>query len=343
VPTYPSNVATVTVTGYWTNSDSGAPATGTVTFTPNAVLQDGTSAPANIVLPKPQAAVLVNGAISVQLMATDDSHLSPSGWVYTVSENIAGQASNRTYQVQLPAAQAPFDLAKVAPLAAPPALVGYVAASAVGAVNGVVSAATLTNKGDLLAATAPGTIGRQAVGTDGQVLAADSTKPTGLAWVTGGGGGSGVPSNAVVAQTSYGQAPSAGAAAAYSRGDHTHGSPPPPYAVLVLSQGGTISASPGTARIYNDAGRALTIMAVRASAGTAPTGAPLIVDIKKTGVTIFTNSANRPTIAAGANTSGKVTNMDVTALADGDYLTVDVAQVGSVVAGSDLVVQIWAA
>jgi hypothetical protein len=32
--------------------------------------------------------------------------------------------------------------------------------------------------------------------------------------------------------------------------------------------------------------------------------------------------------------------MDVTTLADGDYLTVDIAQIGSGTAGSDLVVQV---
>jgi hypothetical protein len=35
--------------------------------------------------------------------------------------------------------------------------------------------------------------------------------------------------------------------------------------------------------------------------------------------------------------------MDVTTIADGDYFTVDVDQIGSTVAGSDLVLQILAA
>jgi hypothetical protein len=121
---------------------------------------------------------------------------------------------------------------------------------------------------------------------------------------------------------------------------HTH---PTPYTVLALSQAGAVTATPGTARIYNDSGRALTIMAVRASVGTAPTGSALVVDVNKNGVTIFTTQGNRPSIPAAGNTSGKVANMDVTALADGDYLTVDVDQVGSTTPGSDLTVQIWAA
>jgi hypothetical protein len=44
-------------------------------------------------------------------------------------------------------------------------------------------------KGDLIAATAADTPARLAVGTNGQVLTADSTTATGLKWATAGGGG----------------------------------------------------------------------------------------------------------------------------------------------------------
>lgn len=111
--------------------------------------------------------------------------------------------------------------------------------------------------------------------------------------------------------------------------------------VLPFSLPGTVSTGTGTARLYNDTGVALTIRAVRASVGTAPTGASLIVDVKKGGTSIFT-SGNRPTVTAGTNTSGKVTAIATTSLGDGEYLTVDCDQVGSTVAGSDLTVQILA-
>src|SRR5512146_2373586 len=48
-----------------------------------------------------------------------------------------------------------------------------------------VTKATWTTKGDLLAASAASTPARLAVGTDGQVLVADSTQATGLNWSTG--------------------------------------------------------------------------------------------------------------------------------------------------------------
>lgn len=148
---------------------------------------------------------------------------------------------------------------------------------------------------------------------------------------------------AVVAQTAYGAAAADGTASTVSHSDHAHGTPPLPNTTLAFSVPGTVAVAVGGARIYNDAGRTLTIRAIRATVGAAPTGASLIVDVNKNGTTVFTTQANRPTIAAAGNTSGKVTNMDVTSIADGDYLTVDVDQVGSTVAGADLTVQVWVA
>jgi hypothetical protein len=99
---------------------------------------------------------------------------------------------------------------------------------------------------------------------------------------------------------------------------------------------GVLALSTGATRLYNDTGSTWTIVSVRASVETSPTGASIKVDVNKNGTTIFTTQANRPTIAIGGTTSGKVTNADVTSVADGDFITVDVDQVGSTVAGSDL-------
>lgn len=82
---------------------------------------------------------------------------------------------------------------------------------------------------------------------------------------------------------------------------------------------------------------AATLTAVRAMVGTAPTGDDIVVDVNLNGTTIFTTQANRPTIASSANDSGNVTP-DVTAVSAGDYLTVDIDQVGSSTPGSNLVV-----
>lgn len=82
------------------------------------------------------------------------------------------------------------------------------------------------------------------------------------------------------------------------------------------------------------------IIQIAATVNTAPTGASLIVDVNKNGTTLFTTQASRPTIAASAFVSS-TTAPDVTTVAAGDYITVDVDQVGSTVAGSDLSVCIW--
>jgi hypothetical protein len=82
-----------------------------------------------------------------------------------------------------------------------------------------------------------------------------------------------------------------------------------------------------------------TIVDVRAYLSTAPTGQSFIVDVMKNGTTLFTTSGNRPTIAAGANASS-TTLPDVTSVAPGDRLRIDVIQIGSGTAGSNLYVSV---
>jgi hypothetical protein len=107
----------------------------------------------------------------------------------------------------------------------------------------------------------------------------------------------------------------------------------------VFTVEGAVALSTGTLRIYNCLGKTATISEVFLSAGTAPTGAALIVDVNLDGTTIFTTQSNRPQIAADANT-GNTTTIEVASWQDGHYLTMDVDQVGSGVAGSDLTVHV---
>ncbi len=106
---------------------------------------------------------------------------------------------------------------------------------------------------------------------------------------------------------------------------------------LTLGVPGTLTAAAGTVRLYVPF--ACTVTNVRASVGTAPTGASLIVDVLKNGTTIFSTTGNRPTITA-TNFTDLSSTPDVTAIAADDYLTISVAQIGSTVAGADLVVTI---
>lgn len=89
----------------------------------------------------------------------------------------------------------------------------------------------------------------------------------------------------------------------------------------------------------NLTGSTLTISKVGLFIGTSPVGSALIVDIKKNGTTIFPTTA-KPQIAAGASSGSAVP--DTTAWADGEYLTIDVTQVGSTTPGSDLTIVVVA-
>ncbi|MFF4777622.1 hypothetical protein ACFY05_32825 [Microtetraspora fusca] len=113
-----------------------------------------------------------------------------------------------------------------------------------------------------------------------------------------------------------------------------------PGILFPFSRAGNLAVLTGTHRLYNDTGIALTIKAVRASVGTAPTGAAIVVDVRVSGTTIYSVPGNRPTIPAAGNTSGKNTAFTTTTIPDGGWFTIDIVQVGSTVAGADLTVQI---
>lgn len=107
-----------------------------------------------------------------------------------------------------------------------------------------------------------------------------------------------------------------------------------------FGEAGTLAVVTGAFRWYNDTGRTLTFLSARASVGTAPAGADILVDVNVNGTTVFSTQTNRPTISAGTNT-GETTTFNTTTIADGSYLTVDIDQVGSTTEGADLTVQIW--
>ena len=110
-----------------------------------------------------------------------------------------------------------------------------------------------------------------------------------------------------------------------------------PVEAYTFSITGAVAVATGKSRIYLEG--AYVVETVRAAVNTAPTGAALVVDVNKNGTTIYTDQSNRPSIAAGTN-SATGNDPAVTTLAAGDYLTVDVDQVGSTAAGADLTVTV---
>lgn len=138
MPSYPPAVATVTVTGTyrWADAQAIAPI-GAVSFIPSETLQDATD---NVIL-SPVAVVcpLVDqgdgsSKFTTTLMATDDTDLQPTGWVYQVKESLGGTI--REYNAQFPAAGTPYDLADISP-ALPDPLFSYILTSQRGIANGV--------------------------------------------------------------------------------------------------------------------------------------------------------------------------------------------------------------
>ena len=109
--------------------------------------------------------------------------------------------------------------------------------------------------------------------------------------------------------------------------------------VLTLAGAQTVGAKPTLAFVMPENG---VFQTAKARLGTVNTGATFIIDVNKNGTTLYTTQTRRPTIAISANpaVSTETAQADVTSLPKGSVVTVDVDQVGSTVAGSDLSVTI---
>ena len=151
----------------------------------------------------------------------------PTGTFYEFGERPAGTRVTYVYYGEVPDVAGPVDLPGILvdPVDTPDAL--YLLATQKGAAGGL---ATLDQ--------------------DGQVPADQ------LANASGGGGG-GIPSSTVVSETTYSQSATAGAATAYSRGDHTHGTPALPTAGAI----GAATSGHNHSGTYDPAGTAATAVA----------------------------------------------------------------------------------
>jgi hypothetical protein len=158
--------------------------------------------------------------------------------------------------------------------------------------------------------------------------------PTGLTGATGSQGNPGVTGPAGPAGL---MGPAGGPGPQGGVGPAGPAGPPGPHPVVSYpfsTQGVLHTLNSGLRLTLPLAG---TITSVTAAVGTAPVGTSIIVDLFKNGSTVFTNPASRPTIPANGFVSAPAAP-NVTALVVGDYLTVNIVQVGSVVPGSDLCV-----
>lgn len=100
---------------------------------------------------------------------------------------------------------------------------------------------------------------------------------------------------------------------------------------------GTLTASSSGVR-RRRLGRDCVLGKTLVDVNTAPTDASVLVDVHKNGTTIFTTQASRAAVLTGTFAATSAAP-DVKSGLAADYLTVDIDQIGSTVAGADLVVQ----
>lgn len=112
----PEYVDTVTVTGRYL-TPAGEPLTGSLVWrAPGLITFDGPGAESDVMLSGPVTVPLdATGSFAVTLPATDAPGMDPIGWAYTVTEQLVGVASNRSYSVLLPRDVPEVNLADIAP------------------------------------------------------------------------------------------------------------------------------------------------------------------------------------------------------------------------------------
>ena len=108
--------------------------------------------------------------------------------------------------------------------------------------------------------------------------------------------------------------------------------------LVQFAAAGTLTTGVGGFR-FPVKGGTFQIVSVAAMVDTAPTGASVIIDVNKNTSSIYGTQGNRPTIAASAF-AATVGAHTATTVTDGDYLKVDIDQIGSTIAGANLVVAI---
>lgn len=110
---FPAGWDLVNITGTYIGRN-GVPCVGSVTLSsPQLVLRSGTIVPAADIVFTLDA----SGSFTGQIPATDDPNANPSGWVYTVTENVPG--GRQGYLISAPHTSPGIDLSTVIPIGMP--------------------------------------------------------------------------------------------------------------------------------------------------------------------------------------------------------------------------------
>jgi hypothetical protein len=178
----PDGIPTVRVTGRFL-TPAGQPLAGQVVFRAPGMVTFGEF---DVILGGPVTAPLdATGAFEVELPATDAPGMNPTGWSYSVAEQLAGVAMNRVYQVLLPADDPEVDLADIAPT--DPTTPNYVAVRGDSAYEVAVKAGFVGTVAQWLASL----VGAQ--GPRGDTGATGPAGPQGVKGDTGSQGPTGAP------------------------------------------------------------------------------------------------------------------------------------------------------
>jgi len=98
----------------------------------------------------------------------------------------------------------------------------------------------------------------------------------------------------------------------------------------------TTDLTTGTNKVYFQMPYTGTLLAVRATVNTAPTGSAIEVNIKKAGSTIFSTKLTIDDSEKTSTTAAVPAVISDSALADNAEITIDIDQIGSTVAGKGL-------
>jgi hypothetical protein len=118
--------------------------------------------------------------------------------------------------------------------------------------------------------------------------------------------------------------------------------PSPADDVFVIPVGDESTAlTTGTAKVSFRMPFAATLLAVRASVNTAPTGSTLIVDINEAGSSVLGTKLSIDASELTSTTAASAATITDSSLADDALVTIDIDQIGSTVAGAGLKVSLF--
>jgi hypothetical protein len=109
-----------------------------------------------------------------------------------------------------------------------------------------------------------------------------------------------------------------------------------PVSIQLACSDEATALTTGTAKLTFRMPHAMTVTAVRASVGTAPTGSTLVVDINEGGTTILSTELSIDATEKTSTTAATPAVISDTALADDAEITIDIDQIGSTIAGAGL-------